>query len=177
MTVVQRFKTIFSGLVRILLAVLLLWSPEDGYETIVFVLALSLILSGVRSLVYYFSMARHMVGGRIQLFKGLILLDFGLVTASAASVPRLYVVLYLLIIHAFTGALSVMGALEARKMESGSWRLTIAAGIADILVAFGCLFSFRSVRLLIFIYAAGLIYAAVLQIASAVRKTAVVYIS
>ncbi len=176
MTAVQRFRNILGGLFRILIAVVLLWSPQDGYELIVFLLSVSLILSGFRSLVFYVSMARHMAGGRIQLFKGLVLLDFGLLTATASEIPKLYVLLYLLIIHAFSGGISVMRALEARRNEAGSWKLTLAVGIADILVAVGCLFSLRSVRLLIIIYAAGLIYAAVLQIVSALRKTAVVYI-
>lgn len=176
MTGQQRIRNVLGGLLRIILAGMLFISPEKGYLLVVLVLTVSLILAGIRNLIYYLSMARHMVGGRITLFKGLVLLDFGLVTYMISDVPQIYVLLYLLGIHLFSGVIDVMHAMESKRMESGSWRISFATGIANILVAAACLFSLRSTRLLVYIYAAGIVYSAVLKIAAAVRRTAIAYI-
>ena len=51
-------------------ALLLLSSPEEGYEAVVYVLAAAFIVTAVSMLLYYFTMARFMVGGRVILFRG-----------------------------------------------------------------------------------------------------------
>ena len=176
MTVPQRIRNILGALFQLAFAVLLFLEPENSYMLLVFVLAVSLIVIGIRELLYYASMARHMVGGRITLFKGLVLLDLGLLTYIISNVPKIYVLLYLLGVHAFRGVIGILHAVEAKRLEAGSWRLNLAVGISDVLVAGACLFSLNSTRLLVYLYAAGLAYAAVLQIVAAVRRTAIAYI-
>ena len=62
------------------------------------------------------------------------------------------------------------------KRTGGRWKLNLADGLSNILLAFACAFSFRSITLLVFVYAAGLFYSACLRMAQAFRKTAIAYI-
>ena len=116
-----------------------------------------------------------MVGGRLILFQGIIALDLGMFAYTLQEIPPIYILLYLLIGHLFSGAVDVMRAMEARRMES-KWRLNLAYGIANILLAVDCFFCVHNPALLSYVYAAGLAYSACLRIAQAFRKTAIVYV-
>ena len=159
----------------LLAVVILLEVPDLGYRIIGLILSLILIVDGIRSLLFYFSMARNMVGGRTLLFRGIIELDLGMFAYTLQDIPPVYILLYLLIVHLFSGVVDVMRAMEARRMES-RWRLNLAYGIANILLALSCGLCFQNPTLLTYVYAAGLAYSACLRIAQAFRKTAIVYI-
>lgn len=177
MSKAQRLKSFCEGILILLVAALLFTAPEDeaGYLLVTLILSVSLILAGVRMLIYYFSMARHMVGGKAVLFRGVILFDLGMFTHSLANVPRIYLMLYLLIIHLFAGLIDVLRAFEAKK-QGGAWRGTLAVGIANVLVGAACVAFARSVQSLVWIYSGGLIYTACIRIVSAFRRDAIVYI-
>ena len=175
MTSLQRVKTVFGGLMMLLGAVLLWKVPNEGYKLIGLILSVVLLVAGFRSLWFYFSMARNMVGGRLIRFQGIIALDLGMFAYTLQEIPPIYILLYLLIGHLFSGAVDVMRAMEARRMES-KWRLNLAYGIANILLAVDCFFCVHNPALLSYVYAAGLAYSACLRIAQAFRKTAIVYV-
>ena len=179
MTLVQRLRTVLGALLTILCAILLLFLKEDGYLLVCFLLSLSLIAYGVRTLIYYFTMARHMVDGRGVFFKGVLVLDFGLFTLSISQNYSTFIVLYLLFARAFSGVVEVLRALEAKRFQSGSWRLSMAQGVINIAFALAAVifgFLLGDMRDLTLIYAAGLVWSAVIQLVSAFRKTANVYI-
>ena len=77
MSYLQRVKSFMEGVGMLLAILILMLSDESGASWVVFILAISLILKGIRSLVYYFMMARFMVGGLTALFAGAFLIDFG----------------------------------------------------------------------------------------------------
>ena len=54
--------------------------------------------------------------------------------------------------------------------------MKMAIGAADVLFGLASIFCIGRPNILVYIYAAGLIYSAVLRIASAFRRTAIVYI-
>ena len=176
MTNLQKIRTVFEGLMMLLAAAILLWQPGYGYQIIGLILSIVLIVSGIRSLIYYFSMARNMVGGKLILFLGIIALDLGAFAYTLQRIPPVYILLYLLVANLFTGVIDVLHAMEARRMES-RWRLNLASGIANILLALACGACFGDLTLLSYVYAAGLVYSACLRIAQAFRKTAIVYIA
>lgn len=175
MTSLQRVRTFFESFMMLLCVALLLHLRSEGYRIIGLIISIGLILGGIRSLLYYFSMARHMVGGRLELFHGIIALDLGMFAYTLTDIPTIYIVLYLLVAHLFSGVIDVLRALEAKR-TGGRWKLNFADGISNILLAFACAFSFRSTTLLVFVYAAGLFYSACLRMAQAFRKTAIAYI-
>ena len=172
----QRVRYVFQGLMMLLCVAVLLLTPEKGYRVIGYILSVVLAVGGLRALLYYFTMARHMVGGKIILFRGIIALDLGMFAAALADIPPIYVLLYLLIVNLFSGAVDVMHAREARKLGA-PWRLLLASGLADILMAVACAFCLRSPTILSYVYSAGLLSSACLRFAQAFRKTAIVYIS
>ena len=131
------------------------------------ILSVSLTLYGLRVLLYYFSMARHMVGGKRILYQGLIIFDLGIFTLTVVDNPKIYIILYLLGIHAFAG-----------RFE-GPWRMDMASGVVNVsiaILAVVCGFFLNNMQDIVYIYASGLFYSAVLKIVNALRKTSIIYI-
>lgn len=172
----QRIRNVLLGLVTLLLCVVLIVNPEEGFPVIALVLSVSLVLFGARELVYYFSMARHMVGGKTSLYLGVIVLDLGMFALALDNMPQIYIVLYLLGVHAFSGVIDIMRSREAKRMGASSWRLNMASGAVNIVISAMCVIFLRSPNMIVYIYAAGLIWSACVRIVNACRKTAVVYI-
>ena len=98
MTNLQRARELLGGLLMLAGGIAVVCQPEIGVMFIVLIVVVTTILKGVGSLLYYVSMARHMVGGKLQLYKGIILLDVGMFFLSQDDVPMIYLVLYLLIL-------------------------------------------------------------------------------
>ena len=105
MSRLQRIGVFISGLFMLLGAAVLILDVEDGLMFITTVLAVSLFVMGIRFIVYFLTMARHMVGGRAMLFAGVFLLDFGFFTATMFDESRLMIILYLAILCTFLGYL------------------------------------------------------------------------
>lgn len=178
MNSIQRTKKFLSGLGMLLGSIILIIEPEDGFYIVAFLLSLSLLLSGIRSLVYYITMARNMVGGRSILYNALIFMDLGLFTMTAITIPKIYLICHLLVSHAFSGLVDILKAAEDKKLQSSSWRMSFICGLGNLLIAvaaFVCLLN-KSTALVMDIYCAGLAYSAVMQMAASFRKTAIVYI-
>ena len=179
MTLMQRIQKILGALFMLLGAGLVLYMGEQGFLLIALFLCVSLVFSGLRSLIFYFTMARFMVDGRSSLYKGLILLDLGIFTVSVLNNPRIFVILYVLGANAFTGVVDILRTLEARKLQSPSWRMNLASGVISILFALAaafCGFILKDMKVLSYLYAAGLLWSAAAKLVSAFRKTAIVYI-
>ena len=115
------------------------------------------------------------VGGKLLLYVSLIALDLGVFTATLLDTPGIYIILYLIGAHAFSGAINIMRALEARRY-GGAWRVNAMQGAVGLLVALACVVFLRRTDILVYIYSAGLIYSAAMRIVTAFRRTAIVYI-
>ena len=175
----QRIKSILFSLFLILLAVLLAVVPETSIQFIGLIISLMLLAYGVRQMWYYFSLARHMVGGKAILYQGIIVLDIALFSFSVTTISPAAVAVYLLSIFAFTGAVDILRALEAKKLAATAWKMKFITGIIHILAAVGILVSgvfFRSVSLLVYGYCVTLVYYAIVRIIRALRRTAIIYI-
>ncbi len=175
MTLIGRITNIVTGIVMILVGIILVLDTEDSYLVVIAILGLTLLAEGVRSIIFYFSMARNMVGGRAMLYKGAILMDFGVFTLTLNDVPRGYVLLYLISIHAFAGLVDILRALEAARLES-HWKLTMAHGVVNFVMALLCIIFLKSPNTVIYIYASGLVYSAFFRIARAFRRNRIVFI-
>lgn len=169
MTKWQRVKAILRGVVTLLLAPLLLTDPESGCALIVMLLGLSAAVKGIQMLFYFASMARHMVGGKVILYQGFILLDFGLFTISIADIPSRFIMLYLLLGYLFYGLIGVLRAMEIRKRGIGSWRFKLLVSAGDIVLGVLCLVKLNSIRWAVGIYCLGVIWSALGRIISACR--------
>lgn len=171
----QRTLQFFTGLAMLLGSAVLMLDSKDGIFFITFVLAVSLFVMGIRFIVYYLAMARHMVGGRAMLFAGLFLLDFGFFTMTVIDSSKLLIILYLAVWHGFTGLIALLRFREARKYRVNG-NLTAIYGIGNVVVAILCLIFSGSAKILTGIYCAGLVYSAGIHIYSAFRRTDIVFI-
>lgn len=176
MSIARRVLTVIIGALMLFSSCVLIIFPNQGYILVAAILSLSLVLTGIRSLIYYFNMARHMVGGRMILYIGVLTLDIGFFTFTIISVSQVYLMLYLFGTHAFSGMIDILRAREAKKYGARSWRFRMASGIVNIVIAGACCVFIGNIRIAVYIYCAGLIYSGIFRIISAFRKTSVVYI-
>ena len=179
MTKLQRFNSFVAGILTVLFGVLLYEAPFIGIDLIAAVMTISLLIMGLKSLYYYATMARHMVGGKYSLFYGLILTDLGVCAHMIQEFPPIYVMLYLLVIHSIYGGTDIMVALQARKLKSKSWRIKLLTGIGNLAIGVSAIvfgFTGDDVFKVIYIYALGMAYTGIMRMANAFRRTAVPYI-
>ena len=176
MTKTQKIIGILGSLLMIVAALYILTDIESGYRKIMWILSAYLAIAGARELFYFFTMARFMVGGRMILYEGIILLDFGVFSATLSDDSKIYIIIYLAVIHAFGGLVSILRALEAKRFGAGVWKLKSVQGILDMAVAFMCIYHMKSADTAIYIYSFGVIYSACLRMASYLRKDKLIYI-
>lgn len=175
MSTAKRVIKILSGLMTIICSILMMRHPDVGCYIVVLILDVSLLLFGLRLLIYYFTMARYMVGGIATLYKSIIVIDFGLFVFGLSTLPQRSIMLYLIGCLTFSGAIDILDALMARKLE-GSWKYQFSYGAIEIIVSIVCLFFLDSFKILTVVYCAGLIESAIMKMIGALRKTAIVYI-
>lgn len=143
------------------------------------ILGTGLTLRGFHHLIYYFSMARYMVGGKQVLFRTVILLDLGIFTSTLSRSPSIYIILYIAGAQLFSGAVALLRANESRQTGSSRWKYTAAYGLMHIalfilVIAFGLFM--HSTEFAVYVYAVGLIGTAFHRFIQAFRRTAIVYI-
>ncbi len=173
----QRIKGVLFGLVMLLVAIMLILFPSDDmYKFIVAILSLGLAIAGIKDIIFYFRMARHMIGGKMILIQGVIILDFALITGSLATVPKIFILLYLIGIHAFSGVVEVLRAMEAKRTVEGPWKLKFSHGVINFILAIACLIFIRKSNTALTIYSLGLIYSAIVRIFSAFQRTSFILI-
>jgi uncharacterized membrane protein HdeD (DUF308 family) len=175
----QRVKKVLLALLMTACSAVMVLYPEPGYVIVAIIVTFSLIVYGLRMLLYYFTMARHMVGGKTVLYIGIIILDLGILTLTTIDDPKLFIVIYLLGVHAFSGLMAVLRALEAKRLNSPGWKWILSGGVLNLAVAVLAVivgFFLRSQTNLSYLYAACLFWSACVELVSAFRKTAIVYI-
>ena len=172
----KKKKNVLIGILIILGAVILIAFPEEGIIITASILSLSLFVYGIKTLIYYITMTRHMVGGRIMLYLAVVVLDLGMFTMMLTNIPKMYIALYLVVVYAFSGAIDILRALEAKKYQAPSWRFSLISGIISVVIAILCIVFIGSTNMIVYLYSAGLIYSAIARIVTAFRKTAIVYI-
>ena len=171
MTIWQKLRNVLLAVSMIIVSVTMLVFGEKAYMAIIGIFALALEIKGIRMLWFYFRMARHMVGGQNIFFRGILFFDFGIFTGSLVWVPRAYVLMYLAGTLAFLGVVDLLGANEARRIQS-SWTLKTF----EVLIAISSLIFVRSGTRVVDVCAIGFIFSAVMSIASTFRRQQVITI-
>lgn len=175
MNLFKRIISILWAIASIIVAYFMIEEPDIGYIFVLIFLSLRLIIAGIKYLIYYFSMAKNMVGGKSILYKGVIILNFGFFTLTLFNLPHTFILLYLLGSCLFLGFISIMRAREMKKQDS-PWQLKFSTGIIYILLAiigFACI---SSANIAVYIYCIGLILGSIDRIISLFKKTAIVYV-
>ena len=176
MTKLQRVRGFLFGALTIMMAIILVVNPEDGYDAVLGLLSLSMAVSAIGALYHYFTMARFMVGGKYVLYRGVIFLDFAILTGTLTDLPEVLVLIYLVIIHAFSGAVELLRANEGRMYGARSWKVKFLHGCVNVLIAIACVVFINNHNTAVIIYSIGLIYSGITRIANSFRKTTFIYI-
>ena len=176
MSSLQKIGNVAMGLLMIACAILVFSFPKEGLLIFGWFISLALIVMGLQKLTQYLTMGRHMVGGKTLLLIGIFLIDFGVFAASLTDSPEIYLVIYLIAIYAFSGLVSLLRAHEAKKV-GGLWKLEMAQGVVNLLVAVACVVFIGSPDTIALIFCIGLLWSALLRIISAFRQTDIVYVA
>ena len=179
MNIFKRARKILLGMGMIIGGFLFLLIPEAGYQVLIIILSISLLVYGVKTIIYYFTMARNMVGGKSALFKSIILLDTAMLTASFSTLRPAYLILYLVGMYAVSGVINILRSAEAKKFDSPMWKMKLASGIINILIAviamvFGLFL--HSAEMPVYLFAGVVINSGVFSIAGAFQKEKPIYI-
>ena len=178
MSKIQRIKGILVGIIMLFYALVFLIVPEEGFDAVASIIALMLLVYGFRMLWYYFTMARHMVGGKSSLYQAVIILDLGLFTGTMASMNSFTILIYLLGVFAFTGFIDILKAFEAKGIGA-AWKSKFISGLISVLFALlilvlGVILGNKD--LLVYGFAGALTYSGVTRIVNVFKRTAIVYI-
>ena len=175
MSLAARIRDIIFGVVLIILGIIFFLFPEEGYWIVAGILGVSLALYGIHNLIFYFSMARHMVGGRRILYFGVLMLDAGGLLLVLYDMPPFYIMIYLIVIRLVTGVIDFLRAFEQKGMGIKAWKWRLLSGIIHVLLAIACAVFIKSANVAVYIYAASLIYAALIRIITAIKtKNAII---
>lgn len=175
----QRVKNIIFGIFMILFAVVLFTSPKEGYPVIAAVVSLLMFVYGFRLLIYYFRMARYMVGGKATLCRAIIMLDLALFSTTMVYMGGIVIVIYLLAIFAFTGVVDILRAIEAIGMKASNWKLKLITGLISVMFAVSLVVAGvvnGNMQIIVYGYCIILVYSAIVKIVTAFKRTAIVYI-
>ena len=122
----QKALDVIAGLLQITVAVIVVAMPDIGFRIAFDFLVVYSIFIGIKELAFYFTMARHMVGGKTILYRGLIMLNFGIFFLSMSdNVPQSFIVVYLMGVHEFGGVMRIMRARESSSFGS-AWKLSMS---------------------------------------------------
>lgn len=176
MSIGTRIIKIITGILIIAGAIFMIMLPEFGYLAIAAILGITMLISGIKSLVYYFTMACHMVGGRDTLYSSLIIIDLALFTLSVADVPKIFVMLYLVAVFGATGLLRVLRGMEARKKKAQNWSGYFISGVIYLIFTLLCICFVSNAVVMVVVYSIGLIFMGVSRIAGAFQRSKIVYI-
>ena len=175
MSLVKKILTLITSLLMIIVAVGLVIEPEIGYYIMISILIGVLLVKSIQSVWYYFSMARHMVGGLFYFYQAVLFVDLTLAAPILLIAPRWIVALYLNGLIAFSGVLDILRATDQKKMQWPQWKLRMVLGLSKVLFAIVAMVAMRSPEMLTRIYSFVLVYTAIMRVMSALRSENVVY--
>ena len=175
MTNWQKFSNVLAAFLMILFGLLILFAGEEAYLFVILVFAFLLFIYSIRMLVYYFQMARYMVGGKEILYRGILFLDLSIFIITLSTIPSTYVMLYMVGMLAFSGAVDIMNAMDLRRLQ-GHWILQFIRGTVCVVGAVLCIAMMNTPKMVVTIFCFMLFYNAVMRIINAVRPTEIIAI-
>ena len=175
MTNWQKFSNVLAAFLMILFGLLILFIGEEAYLFVILAFAFLLFIYSIRMLVYYFQMARYMVGGKEILYRGILFLDLSMFIITLSTIPSTYVMLYMVGMLAFSGAVDIMNAMDLRRLQ-GHWILQFIRGTVCVVGAVLCIVMMNTPKMVVTIFCFMLFYNAVMRIINAVRPTEIIAI-
>ncbi len=175
MSGLRRILHIFIAALMIFGAYIMVASNE-GYAIIVLILGLTFMVRGFAKIFFYISMARFAVGGKSILISGIFFLDIGAFTITLSNIPKSFIMFYLLGVYFISGGILLLRGLERKKVGAG-WKFHLIRGLINIGLASTCFFTYTNFPVIVvWLFAASIVYSAIMRIINALRKTAIIYV-
>lgn len=175
MSLGKKIFVVITSILMLLLAVDLFFEDVYGYYFIITVLVIYLAIRAVQSVWFYFSMARHMVGGLFHFYQAVLFVDLMLFAPVLLYAPRWVMVLYLNGMIIFSGIVDILGAREQKKMMWPRWKLKMSLGISKVVFAIAAMIFMNAPERLAMVYAVALAYTAIMRVIDVFRARNVAY--
>ena len=177
MSKLRRFFILLASIVTILIGVVILLNPkETSYVIVCIILGVVITYKGLKTLFFYISSARHMVGGTRIFVNSIIYLDLGSISLFLLLESPFLGMLYIVSLFMLLGVIDVLRALEIKRNEGKLWWLKLCKGIIVICIAIFCFIFATSESLMLLIVGIGWIIYGVEGIAQTFTKSSVIYI-
>lgn len=177
MNKLNRTLNIFKGLVTLAIGlVILLVDTSLGYVVACLIIGIFITCKGIGKLIYFFSSARHMVGGRIIFINSVVYIDLGLVSIFVLLETPALAMAYLVCVFMLDGVIDITRCVELKKNDSKKWILKLIKGLITILIGIVCIVSSQSIDVALLIFGIGWIVLAVEDFIAAFSKSAIQYI-
>lgn len=173
----RKILNLIIALVLLVSGILIFFMGTSMLSVIALILFVMLVAIGIRELVYFFTMARYMVGGRMILYIGILILDAAFFALSIFNDSPVIIMIYLIIAYAVSGVFDILHAMEEKRMGDPAWKRTLAFAIGNLVIAVACGVFIKSPDIAVLVFAGGLIYAAIMRIVSTFKRNAVIYIA
>ena len=172
----KRVWNIIVAVFMIQSALFLMFIPDVAFMIIAAFVGMMLTFRGVRFLIYYSTHACHMIGGKKILLVGLLMFDAGVFSVSLIDQAQMIMIFYVVAIHLVAAVLNMARAVSNKGDGNPGWKIDLAQGIGNMAQVVLCMIFAGYVEIPVFIYCAGVIYAAVIKIIRSCKKTAIVYV-
>ena len=176
MSKTKRVWTIIGAVFAIQTALFLMIIPEIAFLLIAAFVGLWLTFYGLKYLIYYMTHAQHMVGGKWFLLLGLLMFDMGMFATLLIDQAQMIMIIYVVAAHFVAAVLNFARAYSNKGDGNPGWKIDLAQGIGNISQVVLCLVFINYVEVPVFIYCSGVIYSSILNIITACKKTAIVYV-
>ncbi len=167
----KRIGSILSGLAMILFAILVI-AVDEGYYFVLLAYLCVLTGAGIRYIHYYFTMAKFMTGGRYVLYRGILMLDVAVFAGTLNDVPPIYIMVYLIGLLAFSGAVDIFRAFDSRRVHA-RWKMKLFRGVITLLLCILAVISLKETDAVTIIYCLSLISNGGMRIINALRPAEV----
>lgn len=176
----SKFSRVFNILKSLLMfiigAIILLVPNELDYIIVCYIIGIIITLSGLRKLVFYFSSAKNMVGGRKILINSIINIDLGLLSFFVLIENGKLAILYMVAVFILLGAIDILRSFEIKKNGSKTWVFKLIKGLLTIGVGAICIVFSKYTETMLIVFGCAWIVLAIEGIITAFSKSAVTYV-
>ncbi|MCQ2802440.1 MAG: DUF308 domain-containing protein [Bacilli bacterium] len=129
----------------ICIGVIVLILPIDSSSDIIaFIIGILISIKALKGLVYYFTSAKNMIGGRRILINNIILLDFGLVSFFVTIKHSELAMLYFIILLTIFAGIDILRAIEIKNSDGKRWIFRLIKGIITLILGILCMIFIKS---------------------------------
>lgn len=174
---IRRFMTFFGSLIVVAIGAIIVFTPSElGYIIVALIIGLIITYRGVKTLIFYFSSARHMVGGGRIFVNSIILIDFGSMAIALMLQSSTLAMIYIIALFMLLGVIDILRSLEIKKNGSKKWIWKFIKGLLIIGVGVVCIINIESKDVMLLVLGIAWMVEGITGIISAFNKSAVVYI-